>query len=344
MFAQVRDNKWFRFMELMLISMLMAFLCTTWKPAHADTALTVATGPANGTYHQMFGELNGKCSETMTLNEQVSNGSLNNLALILSNKVNAAIIQEDILFLKKRTESVLNGYRTLFVLHPEEVHFLALAAGKTVTEKEWGGLKNKSVQLPAMNSISELSGKTVAAYGGSVVTAQIIQLQTGINYQVQEVADAAAAVAALNAGQVDAVLAVGGSQLPWVAQLSKGYKLLDVPESVQSRVKDVYQKATLSYPNLGASGVPTIATSAVFVTRQYKTPEYVKSLASLRSCLFSNLDYLKETTGMHAKWQMVKGLEEEGYKGTFTWYDLPSTIRNVNVQTQPETPIKRTRR
>lgn len=323
---QLRMSYMPRWLEMTLFLLAIALLTTILqRPAHGQaTSLKVATGSAAGTYHQMFTELSGQCSDTVTLNENISKGSLDNLAQIIGNKVNAAIIQEDILFLKKRSESVLGNYRTLFVLHPEEVHFISLTAGKVVIEKEYMGLRNKQVQLPPLNNISELAGKTVASWGGSVVTAQIVQLQTGINYTVQEVSGEDAGIAALRSGQVDAIIAVGGAQLPWVEQkLDKTFKLLEVPESAASRMKDVYQKASLSYPNLGASGVPTIATSAVFITRQYKTPEYVKALSGLRSCLFKSLDYLKEKDGMHPKWQFVKGVEDEGYKGTFTWFDLP---------------------
>lgn len=323
-----------RLFETVVILAILA-VCLAMVPKHAfgqDVTLKVATGSTAGTYHQMFTELNSRCSDTISLSETISKGSLDNLGFIIGNKVNAAVIQEDILFLKKRSETVLGNYRTLFVLHPEEVHFIALTAGKqiTTTTKKWGIMNDTQVsQQPPLTSINELAGRTVASFGGSIVTAQIIQLQTQIPYTVQEVGNDAEAVNALLTGTVDAIVAVGGAQLPWVDKLDKRFKILEVPESAQSRMKDVYQKASLSYPNMGVSGIPTVATSAVFITRQYKTPEYVKALGALRSCLYKNLDFLKEKDGMHPKWQLVKGTDEEGYKGTFTWFDLPGSTPNV---------------
>lgn len=302
------------------------------KRAHAqDVALKVATGGTAGTYHQMFGELNQKCSNTLVLNEQTTNGSLDNLALMIGNKVNAGIMQEDILFLKKRTETALLQYRTLFTLAPEEVHIISLSAGK----KEGGYFGGRfGGNVVTLNNINDLANRKVGSFGGSMVTAQVIKLQTNIPYQVFDVGSAANAVKALQEGTIDAIIAVGGSQLPWVEKLTSDFKILDIPESAANQLKEVYQKGTLSYPNLNASGVPTVSTQAVFITRQYRTPEYVNALASLRTCFYKNLPYLAEETGMHPKWASVKNQGDDGYKGNFTWYDLPGAATTA-------TPIRR---
>lgn len=308
------------FLDLFAVMLIMAMLALMAPKAMGqDVSLRVATGGTAGTYHQMFTELNSKCNDTLVLNETTTNGSLDNLALMIGNKVNASIIQEDILFLKKRTENALLNYRTLFTLAPEEVHIIALSAGK-----KQGGVLGFGGTVMTMNTINDLAGKKVGSYGGSMVTAQVIKLQTNIPFHVFDVGNQSRALDALNKGEIDAILAVGGSQLPWVEKLDSNYKLLEIPESVAGQMKDVYQKASLSYPSLNASGVPTVSTQAVFITRQYKTTEYVGALTSLRSCFFKSLPYLAETTGMHPKWAQVKDQTTEGYKGNFTWYDLPA--------------------
>lgn len=280
-----------------------------------DVQLRVATGGTSGTYHQMFTELNQKCSDSMSLIEQTSNGSLDNIALLLGNKVNAAIVQEDILFLKKRSEPALLGFKTLFTLHPEEVHIVALSAGK----KE-GGVLGFGGNIVTLNSITDLAGKKVGSFGGSMVTAQVVKLQSDIPFQIFDVGNAGNGLKALESGEIDAILAVGGYPLGWLEQLGPQVKLLDVPESVANKLKDVYQKATVSYPRMNASGIPTLATSAIFVSREYKTEKYVKALSQLRGCLFKNLDELKETTGLHPKWSAVNSEN----KGTWVWYELPA--------------------
>lgn len=69
-------------------------------------------------------------------------------------------------------------------------------------------------------------------------------------------------------------------------------------------------------------GVNTVATDALFVTREYKTPKFVEALAKFRGCLLANLDDLKEATGMHPKWQAV----DAANKGKWPYYELPAVV------------------
>ena len=68
----------------------------------------------------------------------------------------------------------------------------------------------------------------------------------------------------------------------------------------------------------GGSGVATIATESLFVTRSYKTPKYVESLAALRACFKANLPSLQEEVGMHKKWSAVKSENQ----GKWSYYQL----------------------
>ena len=106
-----------------------------------------------------------------------------------------------------------------------------------------------------------------------------------------------------------------------IEQLDRNYKLLPVSEAVVGKLKSVYRPARLNYSKMGQGGmgVATIATDALFVTRQYKTDKFVKSLAGLRNCVYGKLDELKETTGTHPKWQAVAA----DNKGKWAWYELP---------------------
>jgi len=82
----------------------------------------------------------------------------------------------------------------------------------------------------------------------------------------------------------------------------------------------VYNPTRVTYAKLNnGSGVDTIATDALLVTREYKTPAMVNGLAALRKCAITSLDDLKETTGTHPKWQAV----DSANKGKWAWYQLP---------------------
>lgn len=86
------------------------------------------------------------------------------------------------------------------------------------------------------------------------------------------------------------------------------------------RLKGVYRPARLNYAKMGAAGVPTVATDALFVTREYKTAKMVDSLSRFRGCALSKIDELKETTGTHPAWQRV----DPANRGKWAYYDLPA--------------------
>jgi TRAP-type uncharacterized transport system substrate-binding protein len=295
----------------------LALSIATTLAAAQTTQLKVSTGSATGTYSRMFKEFSGVCKDQILLIESPSTGSIQNMDRLLGNEVNAAIVQTDVLFHRSRNED-LSNIKTLFSLHPEEVHIIARTDSQ-IKEGGYGlGIGAKTVQ---MNDITSLGGRKVAAWGGSFVTAQVIRLQTEIPFSVVEVADFKTAKAGLDAGEFAAIMMVGGQPMSDVQSLSQAYKLLMVPEAIAGRLKSVYVPAKLTYSNLSASaGIQTIATEALFVSREYKTAKYVESLGALRGCFKSSVDDLSETTGTHKKWVTVK----VGNTGKWPYYELPS--------------------
>jgi TRAP-type uncharacterized transport system substrate-binding protein len=302
--------------------------------AMAQTQLKVSTGSATGTYARMFKELNGMCKDAVMQIEMPSKGAVENMDRLLGNEVNAGIVQTDVLFYRARSED-LSGIKTLFALHPEEVHVIAPVISP-ITEGGTLGMGKKAI---ALNRIEDLTSRSIAAWGGSVVTAQVIRLQSEVNFQVVEVADFKAAKQALDAGQVAALLMVGGQPMADVSALPNTYKLLSFSEASIGKLKSVYVPAKITYSNMGqaGSGVQTIATEALYVTRAYKTPKYVESLAALRTCFKENLSELQETTGMHKKWSAVKA----DNTGKWSYYELPAgTVKPVASVAAPAKKIK----
>lgn len=295
---------------------LFAVLAFFASFAFAQTQLKVSTGSPTGTYSRMFKEFQEVCKDQIMQIEMNSSGAVQNMDRLLANEVNAGIIQTDVLFYRARNED-LGNFKTLFSLHPEEVHLIT----KVVSPIQEGGtlgIGKKPIQL---NKDTDLQGRIVAAWGGSFVTAQVIRLQSEIGYQVVEVADFKAAKAALDAGQVAAILMVGGQPMSDVRGLDASHKLLPFSEATIGKLKSVYVPAKLNYSNMGqgGSGVQSIATEALFVTRTYKTPKYVESLGALRSCFKKNVAELAETTGKHPKWSAVN-IENTG---KWSFYELP---------------------
>lgn len=280
--------------------------------------LKVATGSATGTYSTMLKQSAQLCGSSIAIVEHGTSGSMENINLLTGNQVNAAFVQTDVLHFRARTED-LGNIKTLITLHPEEVHVLAPTVSLT---KEGGvaGIGSKPIQI---STVRDLAGRRVGAAGGSIVTAQVIRLQAEIPFTVQEYPDNKALLAAVTAGEVEAALMVGGSPLGAIEALKgEGWKLVAFPEEVATKLKSVYRPARLNYAGIRQMGVPTVATDALFVTREYKTAKFVESLAKLRGCLLAGLDELKETTGMHPKWQAV----DSSNRGKWPYYELPTAV------------------
>ena len=287
----------------------MAVGCTP-QPAHAQT-MRVATGPKLGTYSTMLKEISGSCG-VAGMSEQQTDGSMTNIDLLVGNQVNAAFVQADVLFFRARTEN-LSNVKTLLALHPEEVHIVAL-----VNPKKEGGVMGIGAKQVSYSAITDLAGRTVGASGGSYVTAQVIRLQSEIPFQVVNVPSNDHLIAAIARGDLDAGIIVGGSPLNTISALDPRFKLVGIPEQVQAKLRSVYNPARLNYAKIGAAGVPSVSTDAVFVTREYKTPKMLGSLSEFRRCATKAIPELKETLGTHPKWQAV----DPANHGKWPWYDL----------------------
>ena len=100
-------------------------------------------------------------------------------------------------------------------------------------------------------------------------------------------------------------MAVGGQPLPWVAELSRDYKLLDVPNALAAMLAGVFDKRTLTYRNLGQEGVPSIAVPAMLVTRNFASRSKHDQLQALRDRLIAVVADIRETRGTHPKWEEI---------------------------------------
>lgn len=280
--------------------------------------LLVATGSEKGTYNAEFNEINKFCANDLVLVGRKTSGSVENLNLLLANKVNAAWVQSDLLYRRSRTED-LGSVKTLLAMHPEQLHFVTLAAG--FKEGGYIGFGGKTVHL---EEISQLSGRRIGASGGSVETAKQVRLDSEIKFDIVEYPTNEAALAAIGGKDgVDAVLMVVGAPSASISALGRKYSLIAVGEANAKKLAGAYKPAVISYSELGASGVPTVAIDSLFITREYKTAKMQNSLATLRNCVLEKLDEIKETTGTHPAWQNVKA----DNKGKWPWYNLPEPMK-----------------
>jgi len=276
------------------ITLALIFSASAWSQQ-----FIVSTGAAGNTYDTMVRQLATACqSETdRPIIGKPSSGSMENVDRLVNNVVPAAIVQTDVLTYRSRQDD-LSHIKVLFALHAEEVHVLALSETRKV-----GGIAGFGGT--ALDTIADLRDRKVGAWGGSFITAQVIRLQSEIGFNVVELPDEAAGLKALNDKSVDALLSVGGSPQAWVQRLDRKFRLLPIAEGDAGKLKSIYRPAKLSYGNLGQTGVPTVATDAVLVARDYKTPGLSAMLSQTRFCFERHLVELQETPGNHPKWQTV---------------------------------------
>jgi TRAP-type uncharacterized transport system substrate-binding protein len=304
-------------MKKYLIALLLsAFALTTWAQQ-----LQVATGKAGDTYSTLLKELSSRCSSSVAIIEHNSSGSNDNINRLVGNQVNAAFVQSDVLWLRARNED-LGNVKTLLALHPEPVHIVVLARSGL---KEGGllGIKQLGGNEVVLKELGDLAGRRIGAAGGSLVTAQVIRLQTEIPYNVVPFDKGDDVLAALDKGSIEAAIFVGGAPLGTVSKLGPDYKLIGISPLTAAKLKDVYHPARLNYSKIGASGVPTVATDALFVTREYKTAKMIDGLSKLRTCALDAIDELRETTGTHPAWMNI----DPANRGKWPYYDFPATPR-----------------
>jgi uncharacterized protein len=307
------NNSAYRIWASVAAMAVAAVAVLSCSPAYSQT-LRVGTGSAKGTYSQMFRELTNTCGSELTMVEVNSTGSMENINNLVGNQVNAVFVQSDVLHLRARTEE-LGNVKTLLALHSEQVHLLARASSGL----KQGGFAGVGGSEVVFTDLTSLAGRRVGAAGGSVATAQVIRLQSEVAFNVVPLDTNDAVKAALDKGEIDAGLFVGGSPLPLLSALGPQYKLLPISPALTERLKGVYRPSRLTYPKMGAAGVTTVSTDALLVTREYKTERMLTSLGRFRACALRQLDELKETTGTHPAWQGV----DAANKGKWAWYDLP---------------------
>jgi TRAP-type uncharacterized transport system substrate-binding protein len=288
--------------------------------------LVVSTGAEKGsTYTQMFNEMIEVCSTpTLKLRGINSTGSIENLDRLLGNQVNGAFTQSDILFMRTRNieNTQRNSIKTLLALHPEEVHIVI----RTVHPQKEQGLADKLSSMfgksdryeAKMTDLTSLGGRKVGSWGGGQVTANAIKFLTDVPYEVVGYQGSTETINALNNGEVDAIIGVGGAPLGWVTQLGVGYTLLPILEAQREKLKAIYNPTVLTYSPMGANEVNTVSTDALLVTREYRTRTMVGRLAELRKCVQDNIDEFKERLGYHAKWQLV----DPKNQGKLPWLEL----------------------
>jgi uncharacterized protein len=266
----------------------------------------VADGSSSGTYKQFLTQIIAATSDSGIVFKEVdSHGAVENLSLLIDNKVMGAFMHSDVIYHRSKNEPTANlekKFQTLLALFPEDVHFLALAESKRKT----GGTFGYGAKPVVIKSIDDLNGLNVGAAGGGWITANIVKLLSDIPYVVLPTFNSGGDVlAALNSGAIDAAVFVGAAPLPNLENLGPQYKLLPIEGRTADKLKVQYAPTSVTYTKMNPNPVPTVAAQCLFVSKVYKSAKMVNTLTTFRNSFLAKLDEIKETPGNHAKWQAV---------------------------------------
>ena len=281
--------------------------------------ILIASGDikAGSTYATMNDQLLKYCNDGGNNKAAYSSGGTQNRDWLVANKVNMGYVQADTLeFTRRADPAKVANIRTIVALHPEEVHVIAFAG----VRKE-GGVLGFNAKTVKYDTLSDLAGRTVGAVGGSFDSASVLASASGVKFVVRRMASNDEMKKALESGQLDAAVAVGGAPLGFVAGLPSSFKILPISQDIVTKLvgSKLYMPAKVSYENLGAVGIDTVSTQSLIVSRTYASADMNARLKEFRTCFNNNLNRLKDARGTHPKWQDVQA----SARGPWSWYDLP---------------------
>ena len=256
----------------------------------------IISGGVTGTYIRIAADLANALDDGYQLRilSIIGKGSVRNIEdLLLLRGIDVAIVQSDVLDFYKRAALVPNiesKIRYIAKLYNEEVHVLA-----------------KSEHA----SIDDLVGKRVnfgTEGSGTFMTASLVFDDLGIEVDVRSDPEPIA-LEKLRAGELDAVVFVGGKPVTFIGEVDRQEQLhlLAIPPE---RIKAAYVPSELTadaYPNLVDPGAPvqTVAVSAVLAAYNWPAdhPRRQKLNRFIRSFL-ANFGSLLQPP-FHPKWREV---------------------------------------
>lgn len=288
--------------SILLAAVLSAvfFSAAAW----AREPVIISTGGPKGTYSSFVKSIQMLCGDVQII-EKPSTGSDANIENLINKQADAAFVQSDTLQFTAMNDPRAGDsqIRVLLPMYPEEVHVVALkdlsktSGGISLFGKNVGGSKQ------SLNSLADLEGVKVGAWGGSFTTARAISYLGAVKYETVQFDDDKKALAALNSGEITAIIAVGGQPLGFVKELNGNYKLLKIDAGLADKVKS-YQKARVNYRNMGDS-IETVAARSMLVVKNYASPARKETFAALKKCIVEHESDFKEGTGHHPKWSDV---------------------------------------
>ncbi|HXV83622.1 MAG TPA: TAXI family TRAP transporter solute-binding subunit [Candidatus Binatia bacterium] len=278
-------------------------------------ALSIATGPGDGTYIQIGRDIQRVVQKDgIKVEIRATQGSFENMVLLGDMKVDLAIAQVDALgffakVMKPQGIDVFETIRIILNLYPEEIHVLTNNA--------------------AINSFLQLQGKRVSfgpKNGGSALTGEALLETYGMNVE-KSFFDPPAALEALRKNQLDAMIFVGGAPVPMFKNLGSGFRFVDLPRA--ESLEKTYNRKTLDR-TLYSWTIPTetYTVYSVLMGRDTKDQLYAQNVQRLILSVLSNQEQLKASG--HEKWK------SSGINNPLKYYGYGPANDAINLYQQLE--------
>lgn len=293
--------------------LLVAALLSIFLPMQAALAddcsngLKIATGNASKGYSKLFDDLKKVCGDQVTLCEVHTNGGLDNLNALGTNKADLGFAQIDAWVKIKGGDANVAALQGVARLNFNYLHIIVAANGFTVEgeRKLWGLLKGDQ-KTTVIKRFSELKGYKVALVGAAQLLSRQIDSILGSKMEFVDVETDKAAFDLVRTGQAAATMLVSGWPSGTVGALRQDAGLTLVPFDTVMPDAQTYTVRQISYKSLGVYNNNTLAVPNVLFSRPLRGAKF-QEVAKLRQCLDDKLPELQEGSFQPA-WNEIEDL------------------------------------
>lgn len=295
---------------------LFALVCM-FSFAHADEDnLKLATGPDGGVYKII-------CQNFQTISPGANieciptNGAVTNLRMCIDGEVDACLVNPDQLWVQKE------------IYKDERIENLGV-----ITSLYWNRINMFSRRADVLN-FSQFQGKKIGTFGGAAASLEAMTQLTGVkpaqvvNYDRYQQLAQQTMVQDYEAGKLDAIVGIGGGQIPWAEKLSGeshpvAFDMWEKVKHLSVESGYFYRMKPLSYKNMEGS-VMTLSVRTILVSARLfgANDPQTKAIQTFYGDLVRQLPQIKLKAGadkpFRTEWLEISPMNDPSWKKWFPY-------------------------